>query len=343
MSVSVKDVAALAQVSVGTVSNVLNRPERVSAATVQRVQRAIDELGFVRNDAARQLRAGHSRSIGLAVLDVRNPFFTDLARGAEQQAAEKDLSVLLGNSDNDVSREARYLDLFEEQRVQGVLITPVGDITARLARLRSRGIPVVLVDRPSDGGELSSVAVDDVGGGCLAARHLLDTGRRRIAFVGGPPSIRQVSDRHEGARRAVAETAEATLEVIETAGLTVLEGRAAGEQLRGRPIGQRPDAVFAANDLLAVGVLQALMILGSISVPDDVAIIGYDDIDFASAAVVPLSSIRQPSEAIGRQAVDLLLQEIDGREAPKQVTFQPELIVRRSTRDSSTPRSSNTT
>jgi LacI family transcriptional regulator len=332
MSVSVKDVAVLAGVSVGTVSNVLNRPGKVAPATVERVQEAIDRLGFVRNDAARQLRAGHSRSIGLIVLDVRNPFFTDVARGAERRAAESELSVLLGNSDDDPSRESGYLDLFEQQRVHGVLITPVDDVSARLEGLRRRGIPAVLVDRPSDGSDFSSVSVDDVSGGYLAVRHLLDTGRRRIAFVGGPASVRQVADRLEGARRAVAEETDAALEVVETSALTVLEGRAAGERLRYLPASDRPDGVFAANDLLAVGVLQALVMLGSVAVPDDVAIIGYDDIDFSSATVVPLSSIRQPSELIGLRAVELLLAEVAGDPERKQVVFQPELIVRESTR-----------
>ncbi|WP_374316461.1 LacI family DNA-binding transcriptional regulator [Microbacterium sp.] len=332
MSVSVKDVAVLAGVSVGTVSNVLNRPGKVAPATVERVQEAIDRLGFVRNDAARQLRAGHSRSIGLIVLDVRNPFFTDVARGAERRAAESELSVLLGNSDDDPSRESGYLDLFEQQRVHGVLITPVDDVSARLEGLRRRGIPAVLVDRPSDGSDFSSVSVDDVSGGYLAVRHLLDTGRRRIAFVGGPASVRQVADRLEGARRAVAEVTDAALEVVETSALTVLEGRAAGERLRDLPASDRPDGVFAANDLLAVGVLQALVMLGSVAVPDDVAIIGYDDIDFSSATVVPLSSIRQPSELIGLRAVELLLAEVAGDPERKQVVFQPELIVRESTR-----------
>lgn len=332
MAVSVKDVAALAGVSVGTVSNVLNRPGKVAPATVDRVQSAIDELGFVRNDAARQLRAGRSRSIGLVVLDVRNPFFTDVARGAERRAAESDLAVLLGNSDDDAKRESDYLDLFEQQRVHGVLITPVDDVEARLERLRERGIPAVLVDRRSDDNGFSSVSVDDVAGGRLAVRHLLDSGRRRIAFVGGPLSVRQVADRLEGARRAVAEEPGAWLEVVETSALSVLEGRAAGERLRVRDAAERPDAVFAANDLLAVGVLQALVMLGSIGVPDDVAIIGYDDIDFSSATVVPLSSIRQPSELIGLRAVELLLAEVDGESEPQQIVFQPELVVRESTR-----------
>ncbi|KRB36691.1 LacI family DNA-binding transcriptional regulator [Microbacterium sp. Root180] len=332
MSVSVKDVAALAGVSVGTVSNVLNRPDKVAPTTVERVQSAIAQLGFVRNDAARQLRAGRSRSIGLVVLDVRNPFFTDVARGAERRAATDGLSILLGNSDDDPARESDYLDLFEQQRVHGVLITPVDEISGRLERLRTRGIPAVLVDRLSEGAEFSSVSVDDVSGGYLAVRHLLDIGRRRIAFVGGPEHVRQVADRLEGARRAVAEEPDAALEVVETSALSVLEGRAVGERLRSRGPDGRPDAVFAANDLLAVGVLQALVMLGSVAVPGDVAIIGYDDIDFSAVTVVPLSSIRQPSELIGRRAVELLLAEVDGAAEREQVVFQPELIVRDSTR-----------
>ncbi|TFB72097.1 LacI family transcriptional regulator [Cryobacterium glaciale] len=333
VTVSVRDVAALAQVSVGTVSNVMNRPEKVSPATVARVQSAIDQLGFVRNDAARQLRAGRSRSLGLVVLDVANPFFTDLARGAEDRAAEAGLAVLLGNTDDNLAREAAYLDLFEEQRVHGVLISPLGDIGERLTRLRARGTPTVLVDRQTEDRSFSSVAVDDVAGGRLAAQHLLSIGRTRLAFVGGPSSIRQVVDRLQGARNAVAEHPLASIEVVDTDALSVLAGRAAGERLLERPPGDRPDAIFAANDLLAIGVLQALNMRGDLHVPREIALIGYDDIAFAAAAVVPLSSIRQPSVLIGYTAVDLLLREAEGGAefAHEQIVFQPELVIREST------------
>ena len=332
MSVSVKDVARRAGVSVGTVSNVMNRPDKVSGSTVERVQRAIEDLGFVRNDAARQLRAGRSRAIGLVILDVGNPFFTDLARGAEDKAAESGLSIILGNSDERAARESTYLDLFEEQRVHGVLISPFGDITDRLKRLRDRGIPAVLVDRTSADTSFSSVSVDDVAGGQLAVDHLLAQGRRRIAFVGGPIEIRQVADRLEGARISAGRHSDASLEVIETSALSVIEGRAAGAALLERRAEDRPDAVFAANDLIAMGVLQALNMQGALHVPHDVALIGYDDIDFASAAVVPMSSIRQPSAMIGQTAVEILLEEAaDPGLAPRQIVFQPELVVREST------------
>ncbi|WP_198417167.1 LacI family DNA-binding transcriptional regulator [Cryobacterium sinapicolor] len=329
----VRDVAASAGVSVGTVSNVLNSPGKVSAGTVKRVQAAITKLGFVRNDAARQLRAGRSRSIGLVVLDVANPFFSDVARGAEERAAEQGLAVLLGNSDENIDRESAYLDLFEEQRVLGVLISPLGDVGGRLAGLRASGTPTVLVDRQTDDQNFSSVAVDDVAGGYLAVSHLTSTGRTRIAFVGGPHALRQVADRLAGARKAIAEHTGATLESIDTDSLSVLQGRAVGEQLRARNPADRPDAVFAANDLLAIGVLQAFSMLGDVQVPRDVALIGYDDIAFASAAVVPLSSIRQPSALMGYTAVDLLLREAADGEAfeHEQIEFQPELVVREST------------
>lgn len=332
-AVSVRDVAQRAGVSVGTVSNVMNHPEKVSAAVVVRVQAAIDELGFIRNDAARQLRDGRSKTIGLVVLDVRNPFFTDVARGAEDKAAEAGLTVTLGNSDENTDREATYLDLFEQQRVHGVLISPYSDIDARLRRLRQRGIPVVLVDRTSTDASFSSVSVDDLAGGRLAVEHLIAQGRTRLAFIGGPMGIRQVTDRLEGARRAAALHPEVSLEIIPIDALSVLAGRAAGVQLVARDPANRPDAVFAANDLVAMGVLQALMMQGAgVRVPEEIALIGYDDIDFASAAVVPLSSIRQPSALIGQTAVEILLDEAaDPTVAPRQVVFQPELVVRAST------------
>lgn len=327
---SVKDVARLAGVSVGTVSNVLNQPEKVSPATIERVMHVVRELGFVRNDAARQLRAGRSTSIGLIVLDVANPFFTELARGAEDAAAERRLSVILGNSDEEPEREAAYLDLFDEQRLRGVLISPVGEITPRLDRLRAHGITAVVIERNGEGSGFSSVSVDNAAGGYLAAKHLLDSGRRRLSFVGARYDIRQVADRLDGARRAVEETPGATLTVVSGDALTVLEGRRLGQAIADMT-DNRPDAVLAANDILAIGVLQAFVVSGRVRIPEDIAVVGYDDIDFASAAIVPLTSVRQPSALMGTTAVRLMLDEADGvLSEPHNIVFQPELIVRAS-------------
>lgn len=333
MTASIRDVAREAGVSVGTVSNVLNRPDRVADATIARVHAAIEQLGFVRNDAARQLRAGRSHSFGLVVLDTRNPFFMDLAHGAQSRALDDGYTVLMGGSDDSRPRESSLLEMFEEHRVAGILITPVGTDLAQLRKLRDAGIPVVLVDRGSNDRSFPSVSVDDVEGGRIAARHLLEIGRHRIAFVGGPRGIEQVADRLAGVTEVLAAQRDAVLEVFETQALSVLEGRRIGEAIATLPVDERPDAVFAANDLLALGVLQALVMTGSLRVPEDIALIGYDDIDFTHSAVVPITSVRQPAFEIGSTAVELLLREGAQRDASvrEHIVFQPELVVRAST------------
>ncbi|MFJ4173142.1 LacI family DNA-binding transcriptional regulator [Microbacterium sp. NPDC089696] len=331
MAASIRDVADRAGVSVGTVSNVLNHVDRVKAESVRRVHEAIAELGYVRNDAARQLRAGRSLMVGLVVLDVRNPFFTEIARGAEREAARHGLSVVLANSDEDSEQEARHLDLFEQQRVRGILLSPYQEAGPRLRVMRQHGIPAVLVDRRGADDSFSSVSVDDEMGGYLAARHLLETGRRRILFVGGPLDMTQVDERLSGARRAVAEVADAVLDVLPSPASTVDAGRGAGDRIAVMAAEARPDAVFCANDLVALGVLQGLLTHG-IRVPQDVALIGFDDIDFAAAAAVPLSSIRQPSGVMGETAMRLLLEHSDDpRRTAEHIVFQPELVARDST------------
>jgi LacI family transcriptional regulator len=330
---SIKEVALRAGVSVGTVSNVLNRPEIVAKATQERVLAAIEELGFVRNEAARHLRAGRSRTVGLVVLDVANPFFTDIAHGVEAGLERHGIMTVLCNSGEDSDREARHLDQLEQQRVMGVLITPVETETPRLEQMALHGIPVVLVDRAARRVRCS-VAVNDQSGGRLAVEHLLERGHRRIAFVGGPVTLTQVSERLEGGRSAVEDLGDpaATIVAMETATLSVNEGRRVGQILADLDPSERPTAAFCANDLLALGVLQQMTRTG-IRVPEDMAIIGYDDIEFAAAAAVPLSSIRQPRELLGRTAVDLLLDEVENptTHSHQRVFFEPELVAREST------------
>ncbi|WP_117212052.1 LacI family DNA-binding transcriptional regulator [Allorhizocola rhizosphaerae] len=330
---NIKEVARRAGVSLGTVSNVLNRPETVTPAIRQRVLDVIKEVGYVRNDSARHLRAGRSRTVAIVVLDVANPFFTDIVRGAEQVVERAGGMLVVCNSGEDLAREQRHLDALEEQRVRGLLITPVGRSSKRVERLVKRGIPVVLVDRGSGEANRCSVAVDDVMGGRLAADHLAKAGHRRIAFVGGPFTITQVTDRHAGATQALADRdGDIDLQVIETRSLSANAGRGAAESICALPTAKRPTAVFCANDLLALGVLQGLT-TGGLRVPQDVALIGYDDIDYAASAAVPLTSVRQPREQLGRTAAQLLLEEADDadRHGHRHVVFEPQLIVRQST------------
>lgn len=318
--------------SVGTVSNAINRPDLVAPETRDRVQAAIERLGYVRSEAARSLRAGTSRIIGQLVLDMANPFFAEVAAGAARAAVTAGLRVMLCNSDNDPAEEAAYISLFAEQRVRGVLLTPADPSGAELSVLRRHDIPFVLVDRVTSEG--CSVSVDDVAGGRMAGAHLVETGHRDIAYVSGPMSFAQCRDRRDGALAAITAhglPADALAQIVMDR-MDVASGREAGRSLLA--LAQRPTAVFCGNDLLALGVLQALYAAG-VSVPGEIAIIGYDDIEFAGAAAVPLSSVRQPSSEMGQIAAGLLVEEITaapGQHRHRRVVLEPELVVRESTR-----------
>jgi len=334
-SVSMKDVAALAGVSLGTVSNVLNSPDIVAEPTRRRVELAIAKLGWIPNEPARQLRAGRSRSIGMIVMDIANPFYTDLVIGAENCVQERGYSVQVGNSAQEADRENAQLLVLMQQRVRGVLLAPIWGIDERVRQLKLRGIPVVLLDRAGNQSDFCSVSTDDVEGGRLAVQHLLDQGHTIIAVVGGPGNLQQVRDRRLGAELASSRFDGSTrLLTISTPHLDVESGVRTAEEIVLMPSNERPTAVFAANDLLAIGLLQGFVTAG-LRVPDDMAIVGYDDIAFAAAAAVPLSSVRQPRLAIGYRAAELLFDEIealDGEESHdhQQVRFTPELVVRRS-------------
>ena len=330
----IREVAKRAGVSLGTVSNVLNHPEIVAPETLQKVQQAIDEIGFVRNGSARQLRVGSSQHIGLIVLDVANPFFTEVARGVEDLANQAGYIVILCNSDDSVEKENHYLHVLEEQRTQGVLITPVQNDARYLQRLRQHGIAVVLLDRPSRIKDLCSVAVDDVQGGELATSHLLEAGHTRIGFVHGPLSIRQVADRKRGVIRAVKTAGldpESTIVDIAAQAQSARAGEECVEQLLS--VKRRPTAVFCTNDLLALGLMRGLIKHG-ISIPGDMALVGYDDVEFASVLSTPLTSIRQPKYELGRAAAELLLDEAQNPTSHqhKHIVYLPELIVRESSR-----------
>ncbi|HET9975727.1 MAG TPA: substrate-binding domain-containing protein, partial [Streptosporangiaceae bacterium] len=338
MAAGMKDVASLAGVAVGTVSNVLNHPDLVRPLTRARVEAAMEELGFIPNGSARQLRAGRSRCLGLVVLDVTNPFFTEVARGVEDYAQAAGYAVILCNSDEADDKERRYLRVLEEQRVRGILITPVHGRAPELRRIRDRGTPVVLLDRPGSAGQCS-VAVDDRRGGEIAVSHLLELGHRSIALVNGPVAIRQCADRRRGALRAVEraglDPAAAVLAEVTVPAMNARAGAVAADELTSG--GSRPTAVFCTNDMLALGLLRRLGQAG-VAVPGDLAVVGYDDIEFAADAAVPLTSVRQPKYQLGRAAAELLLDEADrpGEHEHRRIVFKPELVARASSGSSET-------
>ncbi|MCW2872707.1 MAG: LacI family transcription regulator [Streptomyces oryziradicis] len=317
-------------------SNVLNRPDSVSERTRLRVLAVIERLGYVRSESARQLRAGHSRIIALLVLDIANPFFVEMARGAQRAARAAGLAVMVCNSAENPEEEADYFVMFAEQQVRGVLVTPTDSTASNLHAIRRRGIPFVFADRELPSTQACSVSVDDIAGGRMAVRHLLAAGHPRVVYVSGPAHLTQSRDRHAGALAALTEAGlpPGRLTVLEAGRFDVASGRDAGARLLGMT--DRPTAVFCANDLLALGVLQALYAAG-VRVPEEVALVGYDDIDFAAAAAVPLTSVRQPAYRIGRTAAELLIEETDAgagegaaAHVHQKIVFQPELVVRAS-------------
>lgn len=325
----IRQVAARAGVAVGTVSAYLNHPGRVSAERARRIAEAIDELGFVPSSAGRQLRLGVSTLIGYLSPDVSNPRFSEIAQEVEYRAERLGLTVFFAHSHGDREREDAYLEAFEQRQVRGLLVSSFEPIENRLAAMRERGTPSVLVGRRARDERQPSISIDDVSGGRQAAAHLLAGGCRRIAFVGGPLPVQQVADRLDGARQAVAGTS-GVIDVEEVAERSIAAGRAVGAALAARPAADRPDGVFAANDLLALGVLQAL-IAGGVSVPRDIAVVGYDDNEFAEASLIPLTSVRAQHADFGATAVDLLFEAIEHGTVVQRI-YEPELIVRESSR-----------
>ncbi len=328
---SIGDVARLASVSVGTVSNVLNRPERVAEATRERVLEAIARLSFVPNASARQLRVGTITTVGAIVLDIRNPFFTEVARGIEDRLALADHTLMLASSDDDLERETRYLRLFEEHGVSGLLVVPSNDDLGPLMAIAARGMNTVLLDMPSPTDALSSVAVDDIKGGRMAGEHLLDLGHREIVMLNGPHTIRQCRDRLSGLRRAAESRGLDPDAVVREVQITTLDaGGAAAAFARLLDEDPVPQAVFCVNDLAAIGVQREIRrrrpeLLGRI------AIVGYDDIEVAAELATPLTSVRQPAHQMGHRAADLLLSRAgDGSPVREHVVFDPELVVRAS-------------
>jgi len=326
---SLRDIAKHAGVSVGTASNVLNRPGLVAPETVKRVQQVMDELGYIPNGYVKQMSVGHSRTLGLVVPNVFNPFFAEVARGVEDAAAKKNYAVFICNTDESPDREERFMGVLVEQLVKGVLITPTSMKPAHIKTLRERGISVGLLSAPGKSSSECSVTVNDVFGAEIAIEHLVEFGHKHIAWICGPDSIPQVIDRTKGVAIA-AKHHKIQVDTVRSPSMKFDGGVQAAEEILA--MNPRPTGIFCANDLLALGVMRTLLAAG-VKIPEDISLIGYDDIEFALTAPVPLSSIIQPAYQLGYTATQLLLSECDSIEthAHQDVRFQPELIARAST------------
>ncbi|MBL0885225.1 LacI family transcriptional regulator [Myceligenerans sp. I2] len=329
-----QDVARFAGVSIATVSNVINRPEKVSAATTEQVRAAIAELGFVRNDAARSLATGTTSSIGMVLADLDNSLFVDMAHGAQQGADAVGLRLLIGNAACDMTRQDDYLRLFDEARVGGVLLSPMEDSLAGIERMRSHGRPMVLLNFEQSGADCCTVLVDNEEAGYVAARHLVETGRTRIGFVAGRDYYQPVHARRLGVQRAVRETGGVELEEIGTDGLGFEDGLAVAHDLAGRAADRRPDGIVAVTDEIANGIAEGLHATSAVQVPGDIAVVGCEDNRSARSGPVALTAVQLEGAAMGQAAAELLLEEMKtpaGEHRHRTVMIRPGLVVRAST------------
>ncbi len=324
----VREVAALAGVSVGTVSNVLNRPENVSEATRARVESAMKDLGFVGSRAAGQLRSKKSHLVGVVVPDVGNPFWATVLRGIERVLDEHDLTMIVSSTRQDRKRQKHVLAGLLMQGVDGLVIAPIADRPKEWAPLSTSRYGVVTLEKLSKGTGGRWVSADNVKGARLAAGYLLDRGHRRIGMINGPEFVSWCAERRQGVVDAIRERGLDPDEVLvlrTVSDLTVEEGRRAASELVGSGT---VTAVFCVNDMLALGALVQANDQ-ELRVPQDVSIMGYDDVDFASALSAPLTTIRQPAYEIGKAAARLLISKT-ALGVEEHVEFTPELIERAS-------------
>ncbi|HWI64497.1 MAG TPA: LacI family DNA-binding transcriptional regulator [Symbiobacteriaceae bacterium] len=332
MSPTIRDVAKSAGVGLGTVSRVLNNSGYVKPETRERVLQAAEELGFVPNMVARSLVRKSTSTIGLVIPDITNPFFPAITRGVEDTASTEGFTVFLCNTDNDPLMEAQDVKKLRERQVDGIIFVGTTDRRELVEGLLSDGLPVVVTDRQVAELDIDSVLVDNAAGARAACRHLLEMGHSRIAHAAGHRLTRTGQERFTGYRQALAESGiDLDESLVAWGDFTVESGYRVAQVLLGRS--PRPTAIFAANDMMAFGVLRAASEAG-LSVPDDLSVIGFDDIQMAGLFRPGLTTVRQPAYEMGRMAMSMLRERIVGS-APggsRHHTFQPELVVRGTTR-----------
>lgn len=327
---TISDVARAAGVSPATVSRVFNGG-RVTPERAERVRRAASELAFSPNRVARSLRTQRASVIGLVIPDIENPFFTALARGVEDAAQRTGLSVVLCNTDEDVAKESRYLDIALAEQMAGVIVAAASRRNSDFAPLVARGMPVVAVDRRPRGARVDAVMVDNRQGAEEATAHLLESGYRRVACVSGPAGATTAEERLAGYRAAMRDAGFADEWVrayTRHADFRVEGGRAATEELLALP--EPPDALFVANNLMTVGALRALHAAGV--EPPACGILSFGDVPWASLVRPPLTTVQLPAYDLGVAAASLLRERIAGSGKPLQtVVLRASLQPRAST------------
>jgi LacI family transcriptional regulator len=327
---TMNDVAKAANVSIATVSHVINGTRFVSAERVERVHNAMRELGYTPDATARSLRIGRTDTIGLVVPDNSNPFFASLARWIEEAGFESGYTTVLANSNERPDREHRYVSTLVSKRVDGLILSPSrGDHSTLTRLLQNANIPVVVVDRDAALPNADVVLYDNEGGSIEATRYLLELGHTRIGCVAGPSDASSATERANGFRKAIADAGLPEQPVVE-GDFHFVGGREATARLLDR--GTDVTALFAANDLMAAGAIRELHSRG-MRVPEDISVMGFDDAPLAEMVFPALTTMRQPLQDMAHAAVSLLLSRVTSGDggAPVRKVLSTSLVIRDST------------
>jgi LacI family transcriptional regulator len=327
---TIREVANLAGVSSTTVSHVVNKSRFVSEKVRLRVLAAMEELEYRPNALAQSLRSGYTHTIALLLPDSANPFFAELGRAIEMEAFKAGYNVILCNTEADFKKENIYIDVLTKKKVDGIVFCSVGNRLDSFRELSSLKLPVVVLDREASEINMDTVVCDNRQGGYLATRHLLELGHRRIGCIAGPSQITPSAERVTGYKAALVEAGVSFDEDLVIRGDFHPEtGLLATRALL--KLTKAPTAIFSCNDMMAIGILRAAAELGA-SVPGDLSVVGFDDIELASYAIPSLSTVCQPKEEISSTVVKLLLERIADKElGARRIVLPVSIIVRKST------------
>jgi len=338
---NIKDVAKLADVSTTTVSHVINRTRYVSDELTERVKKVMKELNYRPNALASGLRSGKTRSIGLIIPDISNQFFAEISRKIEDKGFEHGYSVILCNSDDDKSKEKNYIDVLVTKQVDGIIFISSGKDSDNLGKTLEFNVPIVVVDRDIQAIDADIVLVNNKSGGLIATRYLIELGHRRFACIAGPSPITPSAMRIAGYKQALREASiPIDTDLIISGDYRFSSGEKAMRELLSIP--HSPTAVFASNDMMALGAYKAVYNSG-LKIPDDISIIGFDNIPLSQVMYPALTTIGQPIQEMAELAVNQLVERMkfqDQRiklleEEPnfRHVVLETELIIRNSCRE----------
>lgn len=327
---TIKDVAARAGVSSATVSHVINNTRYVSDAVRQRVQKAMDDMEYRPNVLARSLRKGKTKTLGLILPDSSNPFYAELGHALENSAFLNKYNIILCNSDSSIDREHLYFDLLLDKQVDGIILDTEEKYPQDIKKRLPAEYPIVLVDRDFSENIFDTVLTDNTLGGYLATRYLIELGHRRIACVTGTMNLLGAVDRLQGYKKALAEFGiSESPDLIYHGDFTAGSGHKAAHRLLKLP--ELPTAVFVGNDMMAIGFSRSSIEM-RFKVPEDISIVGFDNLELSMYMHPTITSFAQPKEEIGEKAIQLLLDRIENPKLPpRRILVPPRLIIREST------------